>query len=265
MDLTCPSPGHFFSADGGACRWTGFFDPAQDVADTQFQAILLEQLQEVVFIAAALDCSTITTAWQIPRNLGDGRPMPKSLCSDQHPQEGLPSLHMKDQVRVFQDSLACDFILDELQQLQDRGRSSLRENPDRRLHWERAQEKRMWQTGAWWETKYDACVFVRARCKSQRLRHSVEEISQWPDLRCRYSHDPDEWTPYLQDGRRVYPSHEEAEYTASLAVAIAASVSCSACGQSQTWPWVDTAGRREHWLMLRPEVLRSSSTGGGPA
>ena len=35
------------------------FDPAQDLADSQFQAVLHEQLHEVVFIAA-LDCSTKT-------------------------------------------------------------------------------------------------------------------------------------------------------------------------------------------------------------
>ena len=46
-----------------------------------------------------------------------------SLCpslsvGDQHP-ESLTSVPMKDQVRVSRDNLACDFILDELQALQD--------------------------------------------------------------------------------------------------------------------------------------------------
>ena len=78
------------------------FDPAQDLEDSHFQAILHEQLQEVVFVAA-LDCSTKTRARDIPRDLGDGKPC-QPLHNDQH-WEGLPSRPMKDQVRVSRDNL----------------------------------------------------------------------------------------------------------------------------------------------------------------
>ena len=88
--------------DGGAYRWTG----------CQFQAVLQDKLQEVVFIAATLDCSTKT-------GLGDGKPMPKPLQSDQHP-EGLPSLQLKGQARVSRDNLAWDFHVGQRRVLSER-------------------------------------------------------------------------------------------------------------------------------------------------
>ena len=48
------------------------FDPTQELAHSQFQAVLHEQLQEVVFIAAALDCSTRSEPGRYPE------PMPKT-------------------------------------------------------------------------------------------------------------------------------------------------------------------------------------------
>ena len=75
-------------------------------------------------------------------------------------------------------------------------------------------------TGLWQDTVYSAC-----RCKAQRLRRNIDEIASWPDLQCHHTHAADEWQPYLQNGQRVFPSKEEAEYTASLAFSIAVSAS----------------------------------------
>ena len=80
----------------------------------------------------------------------------------------------------------------------------------------------MMATGLWQDTVYSACCFMGARCKAQCLRHNIDEIAGWPDLQCHRTHAADEWQPYLQDGQRVFPSKEEAEYTASLAFGIAA-------------------------------------------
>ena len=74
----------------------------------------------------------------------------------------------------------------------------------------------MMATGLWQDTVYSACCFMGARCKAQRLRRNIDEIAQWPALHCHRTHAADEWQPYLQDGQRVFPSKEEAEYTASL-------------------------------------------------
>ena len=101
-----------------------------------------------------------------------------------------------------------------------------------------------------------------ARCKQQRLRHNVQEIAAWPPMQCHHQHDPDEWKPYTLQGKRVFPSHEEAECTAPLAFAIAVSVSWWAVRtgraklQVPRMPTVETVGRREHWLHYDPRSMR---------
>ena len=49
--------------------------------------------------------------------------------------EGLPGLSSSEQARVDTDNAACQFVLDEIQQLAERGGISVRENPWRSLHW----------------------------------------------------------------------------------------------------------------------------------
>ena len=115
------------------------------------------------------------------------------------------------------------------------------------------------------DTAYAACTLGGARCKHQVLRHNLEEIQQWPSiskLPC-HVHDPQEWTPYTCDGqRRVYPSKEEAEYTAVLAFAIAVSASWWAVRkglatlQVPRMPAFLPVGRREHWLDMDPHAMR---------
>ena len=114
----------------------------------------------------------------------------------------------------------------------------------------------MMATGPWQDTVYSACCFMGARCKAQRLRHNIDEIAQWPALHCHHTHAADEWQPYLQDGQRVFPSKEEAEYTASLAFGIAVSASWWAArillAKLHVPRFVEAAGRREHWLQIDP-------------
>ena len=83
----------------------------------------------------------------------------------------------------------------------------------------------MLATGIWSDTMYSSCSFIGARCKQQRLCHNILEIAEWPVVSRHHVHDPKEWQPVLVDGSRYYPSKEEAEYIASLAFAIATSVS----------------------------------------
>ena len=189
-------------------------DPSHDLSNPQRQDSIREQLQDAVFAAAALNCSTKSRAREIPRDLGDGKPCPRPLRSDRYP-EGIPDLPMADQLRVSKDNLPCSFVLTELQALAG---GSVRENPLRSLYWELTQEKQMMATGLWQDTVYSACCFMGARCKAQRLRHNIDEIAQWPALHCRHTHAADEWQPYLQDGQRVFPSKEEAEYTVCFLV-----------------------------------------------
>ena len=101
----------------------------------------------------------------------------------------------------------------------------MRENSWRSLHWYLPQEQAMMATGIWFDKRYSSCCFMGARAKSQCLRHNIEEINAWPVLDCHHVHDPHEWDPRTIDGKRFYPSHEEAEYTAPLAFAIAVAAS----------------------------------------
>ena len=246
------------------CGWSTItvdwlLDKTHDLSDSRRQASLHDQLQSVCFIAAALDCSTKSRAREIPRTFQDGRPAPKPLRSEKFP-EGLPDLPPQ---RVESDNIACDFVLQEIEELAQRGGTSLRENPWRSLHWHLPREQAMFDTNRWSDTHYSSCVFAGARCKSQRLRHNVDEINAWPPLDCQRSHDPREWDPYLVDGQAVFPSKEEAEYTAPLSFAIAVAVSWWACrvGKAKLhvprMPVVERHGRREHWLHLDARCMRA--------
>eukprot|EP00435_Cladocopium_sp_Y103_P073341 s50_g43.t1 len=87
-------------------------------------------------------------------------------------------------------------------------------------------------------------------------------IHNWPPAACHHTHSVDEWTPYTAPGRHIYPSKEEAEYTAVLAYAIAVSASWWAArvGVAKLhvprMPQFHTVGRREHWLDTDPRALR---------
>ena len=157
-------------------------------------------MAEAVLVVGALDCSTKSRARE--RNLPSGRKLPKPR-SEQHPM-GVPGLGIEDQRRVSKDNLACDFILDQMQTVIDRGGGALRENPARSLHWHIPREVEMEQSGQWTDTFYDACCFMGARHKRQRLRHNLLEVAQWPPLECHHFHHPQEWQPWESGGGWVY-------------------------------------------------------------
>ena len=171
-------------------------DPTHDLAHPARQASLSEQLQSVDCICAALDCSTKSRAREIPRVFDSGRPAPRPLRSVEYP-EGLPDLTQAERQRVLTDNEACSFVLSEIQALAERGGASVRENPWRSLHWALPQEKSMMDSGLWQDKRYSACCMMGARSKSQCLRHNIEEISSWPVLDCKHTHDTSEWDPWV--------------------------------------------------------------------
>ena len=139
---------------------------------------------------------------------------------------------------------------------------SVRENPWRSLHWYLPQEQTMMDSGIWSDKRYSACCLMGARAKSQCLRHNVPEIHDWPVLDCHHSHAAWEWDPRVENGRRIYPSHEEATYTAALSFAVAVACSWWAVRTGRAtlhvprMPAFCCHGRREHWLSLDPRALR---------
>ena len=237
-------------------------DESHDLSDPRRQQSLAEQLKKAHFIAAALDCSTKSRAREIPRVFSDGRRAPPPLRSTEHP-EGLPDLSPSQRQRVEKDNAACGWVLDQQQQAAQEGRGALRENPLRSLHWVLPKEVAMWESGLWTDTTYAACAWMSARCKQQRLRHNIEELNCWEDVACHHLHHEDEWRPVEHGADHVYPSHEEAEYSAALSFVIAVPVSWWA-GRTgiarlriPRMPKPESAGRRAHWLDYDPRCLRS--------
>ena len=57
---------------------------------------------------------------------------------------------------MTRDNQACDFVLQEIQELSDRGGASLRENPARSLRWELPREKLAFAIAvstSWWAVR----------------------------------------------------------------------------------------------------------------
>ena len=171
------------------------FGTSHDLSSKAVQSHLRLLLQEATFVFAAMDCSTKSRAREIPRVFQDGRPAPGPLRSEKHP-EGLPNLTGKDLERVRVDNQACAFVLEAIEGVVARGGGSIRENPGRSLHWHLPQERRMAESGDWYDTEYSACCFGGARCKYQRLRHNIEEVNEWPPAVCHHTHLPTEWEPW---------------------------------------------------------------------
>ena len=211
---------------------------------------------------AALDCSTKSRAHEIPVHFADGHPGPQPLRSAEFP-EGLPNLPSRDAARVQRDNFAAGFVLDEIHDLAQRGGATVRENPGRNLHWELPREKDLMDTGLYYDTEYSACVFQSARCKYQRLRHNVWEITlngleQCVPIRAFLGVGTmnGRWGSHLSFKRK-------AAYSAGLAFALAVSLSWWAVRVGRAilhvprLPPMDAVGRREHWLDLHPQSMRS--------
>ena len=238
------------------------FGEGHDLSKLDNQEKIRGHLKQADFMWAALDCSDKTRIREIPRKHADGRAMPSPLRSVEFPM-GVPELQGHDKERVAASNAAAEFILGELRLHQSRGGCSGRENPANSLHWYTPTEVGMFKQGTWWDKLYDACTLQGARRKKQCIRHDVEEIRLWPDMRCRHLHHPQEWTPQVdKDGRTWYPSKEEAEYTACLVFHVVYSVSTWACRVGRAkWaiprqPPVECTGDRREWLEIDARALR---------
>ena len=226
-------------------------DPEFDVTSPPVQKALLHVLPKVSFIAAAMSCSTKSRACEKP-------PGPRPLRSDQFPR-GLPDLHGSDLHRVQADNEASDFALALQQWGADYGLGCLRENPLNSLHWKDPVECFLWSEGSWYDTVYDACVFMGARKKAQKLRHNLPELSMLPSLRCGHVHDTAEWSRTSSG----FPTFAEAEYTPSLVFTIAVAATAWAhkmgwaCESTPRLPPIHVSGDVRGLLTFPPEFLRS--------
>ena len=83
--------------------------------------------------------------------------------------DGLPTLLGRYAQRVDTDNKACNYVLEEIQKLRDRGGGSVRENPARSLHWWTSTEVAMSESVQWTDTSHAAYTLGGARCKHQAL------------------------------------------------------------------------------------------------
>ena len=226
-------------------------DPDFDVTEPSVQRALLRVLPEVAFITAAMSCSTKSRAREKP-------PGPRPLRDDRFPR-GLPTLSGAELQRVELDNEASDFALALQQWGNEYGLGCLRENPLNSLHWKDPVECSLWLDGSWFDTPYDACVFMGARKKAQRLRHNIPEISMLPSLRCGHVHSQHEWSRTSSG----FPTFAESEYTPSLVFTIA--VASTAWAKKVGWacesiprlPPIHVTGDVRGLLEFPPEFLRS--------
>ena len=225
-------------------------DPDLDISRASVRKAIYRLLSGVQFIACAMSCATKSRA-------RERQPGPKPLRSEEFPR-GLPDLSAQDSMRVDQDNLASHFGLALQAWGHDKGTACLRENPLRSLHWHDPVEQEINDAGGWFDLDYDACVFLGARKKAQRLRHNVTEFNQLPALRCQHVHDRREWN-HSRDG---YPTRSESEYTPSLVFTIAICVTAWAAKRNfliqavPRLPPICVSGDVRSLLELPPEALR---------
>ena len=148
------------------------------------------------------------------------------------------------------------------------GRGAMRENPRRSLHWADPNEVWMHRQGCWHDFEYDSCCFNSVRRKAQTIRHNMLELLALPNLRCAHWHSQDEWKPYVgEDGATIYPSKEEAEYSAALVFTLAVSASHWAAAQGYAvmriprLPAIECAGDRRGWIQWDPRTFREFAMG----
>ena len=226
-------------------------DPDFDVTEPSVQRALLRVFPEVAFITAAMSCSTKSRARKKP-------PGPRPLRDDRFPR-GLPTLSGSELQRVELDNEASDFALALQQWGNEYGLGCLRENPLNSLHWKDPVECSLWLDGSWYDTLYDACVFMGARRKAQRLRHNVPEISMLPSLKCGHVHSQHEWSRTSSG----FPTFAESEYTPSLVFTIAVAATAWAkkvgwaCESIPRLPPIHVTGDVRGLLEFPPEFLRS--------
>ena len=234
---------------------------SDDLNITARQQKLAIQMKSATFVAVAFDCSTKSRVREIPREFEDGRRAPGPLRSEDHP-EGLPSLQGAEKKRVEQDNTVTDFVLELLKDHDAKGGGSMRENPNRSLHWWLQKEQEMIDSGRWADKRYAACVLQGARCKQQRIRHNIEEFDEWPPMNCHHIHESNEWEPQMSEGIKYWPSKEEAEYTAALAFYVAVSASWWAMRRGYAkmrvprLPQIESTGDKRPWLRVHPKAFR---------
>ena len=212
------------------------FGEDHDLSILANQVTIRKQFRHADFVWAALDCSDKSRIREIPVKHARENSLPAPLRSEEFPM-GLPDLQGHDRERVTASNDTAEFVLGELRLLQTRGGASGRDNPSNSIHWYTPTEVQMMAKGSWWDKFYDGCTLQGVRRKKQRIRHDVEEIDLWPDMRCRHLHHPQEWTPQQgDDGSTWYPKKKRSTRLVWYSTLSTPSQHGHADWEKQNWP-----------------------------
>ena len=226
-------------------------DPDFDVSRVDVRNAIHQHLPKVSLISGAMSCATKSRA-------REKAPGPPPLRSEESPR-GLDTLTGSDLERVLADNFSSDYLLALQHWARYRGIACLRENPLRSLHWHDPVEQLVHSSHEWYDMDYDACVFLEARRKGQRIRHSLPELQQLPSLRCGHVHAEDEWKRTGME----FPTFAEAEYTPSLVFTLAVCATAWAIKHGYAveavprLPPIQLSGDVRPLVQFPPQVLRS--------
>ena len=227
-----------------------------EITNSSIQRAIAHILPTCHLVSTAMDCSTKSRIREIAL---PGLRAPKPLRSEQHPR-GLPTLPEDQAQRVDADNKASDFQLAVQHVMHSHGRGAMRENPRRSFHWADPNEVWMHSQGCWHDFEYDSCCFNSVRRQVQTIRRNMLGLLAWLNLRCAHWHSQD-------DGATIYPSKEEAEYSAALVFTLAVAASHWAAAQGYAvmrisrLPAIECAGDRRAWTQWDPRTFREFAMG----
>ena len=235
--------------------------PQMDLLNPEVRKRHMKEQKQTTASVIAIPCNTLTRIREKPI---PGHPnAPKPLRDKEHPR-GLNSLSPKEKAQLDEGNQLIDFGLDYAEEAGGDGNLVLLENPYNSWLKEFPKMKELKDKG-WIFRKYKACNFYAAREKTQLVVGNFEELTLIEDLACHHIHTQGAWKPY-QDPKThkwVYPSEEEAEYTAWLAFTFAALLTMAAVRLGKATlkvpklPQCACYGSRLGWEAYHPQVLRS--------
>ena len=162
----CPVTKAFLFCGWRALAVDWLFGEEHDLSKPSCQEAIAEQLKDACFLVVAMDCSTKKQGARDSgaRSIRKGYRGCPCKISGELPRKIL---------RVRSSLTRC----------KPWGGGTIRENPTNSLHRHLPREKRMQESGTFWETQYDSCCWGGARCKKQILKHNIEEVNHWPAAR----------------------------------------------------------------------------------
>ena len=222
------------------------FGEAHDLSVPAVQERMLATADDFDAHFLAVDCRTLSRVRE--RALPDGS-RPTRPLRTRDAVKGRSDLNDSEMAELAEANSHIVFSWRYAGHVAHRGAAVGLENPRSSRFWEfnkDAEEAR--SAPNWNEYQYDACVHLGARRKAQTVEGNVDEFRIIRG-QCHHAHDEDEWkSTWDPEAKRwVFPSKQEAEYTATLAFNKAVALS---------W-WVARVGKARLCVPRAPGVVEA--------